>query len=397
LRIKTMLGETYVQLTPGSRFSRPVPDGGFLPRGQVQPAVQLDTIFNTFDPATRRAFQVFTQQVAVSLHGNDVNLNNALGNLPAFAADATDILAVLDVEHAAVVNLVRNGATVFGALSQNQAALRNLITSADTVFRTTAANNNALADIVHVFPTFLAESKVTMKALQSFSLNADPVVKQLIPVARALGPTLQAVQQLSPDLHRLFVNLSPLITVSATGLPATAEFIRGLGCAPGHGVSCPPDAATKTLLPAVANFLEQVNPVLTWLGLHDQLVSDFISNGGTGIAGLTTTLGGSGMTCDGVPCGHYLRQFGPSGSSALAIYQDRPPNNRGNDYLPALWAADPRVGKKQAFPAWDCNNTGGEHGPSQMEPACWLADPLPLTGGRRQTIPHLMRARYPSN
>jgi ABC-type transporter Mla subunit MlaD len=398
LRTKTLLGETYVQITPGSRFSPPVPDGGLLPRGQVQPAVQLDTIFNAFDLPTRTAFQTWQQQLAVAIRNNDVNLNNVFGNLPTFAADAADILTVLDVEHSAVVNLVRNGGTVFGALSQDQSALRNLITSSDVVFRTTADNNNKLAEIFKIFPTFLDESKATMKALQSFSLNADPVIKGLIPAANALGPTLRAVQQLSPDLHKLFVNLDPLITVSRTGLPATAEFLRGLNCLPNgpNAVpNCPSDAAKNRLLPALGNFLEQINPVLNWLGLHDQLLSDFISNGGTPLSGLTTATGGSGVTCDGVPCGHYLRQFGPSGSSALGIYASRPSNNRGNDYPPPLWLADPRILVRGDYPAWDCRNARGEHGPSQMEQACWVADPLPLTGGRRQTIPHLMAKKYP--
>ena len=62
--------------------------------------------------------------------GNDQNLNDVLGNLPSFAADATDILQVLDVQHHAVVSLVQNGGTVFGALGADQTALRNLITSA---------------------------------------------------------------------------------------------------------------------------------------------------------------------------------------------------------------------------------------------------------------------------
>ena len=95
----------------------------------------------------------------MAVQGNDQNLNSVLGNLPTFAADATDLLQVLDVQHTAVVNLVRNGGTVFGALDQSQTALRNLITSGETTFRTTAANNNAIADTFHVFPTFLNETK----------------------------------------------------------------------------------------------------------------------------------------------------------------------------------------------------------------------------------------------
>ena len=51
LRTKTILGETYVDLSPGSRSAPPIPDDGLLPRGQVVSAVQLDQIYNEFDAA----------------------------------------------------------------------------------------------------------------------------------------------------------------------------------------------------------------------------------------------------------------------------------------------------------------------------------------------------------
>ena len=57
LRAKTLLGETYVEITPGSPGAKPIPDGGSLPIGNVQHAVQLDEIYNAFDPTTRKAFQ----------------------------------------------------------------------------------------------------------------------------------------------------------------------------------------------------------------------------------------------------------------------------------------------------------------------------------------------------
>ena len=66
LREKTILGETYVELTPGTPNSPMLPDDGLLPRGNVQPAVQLHQIFNALDPTTRHAFQVWQQQVAVA-------------------------------------------------------------------------------------------------------------------------------------------------------------------------------------------------------------------------------------------------------------------------------------------------------------------------------------------
>jgi virulence factor Mce-like protein len=383
LREKTILGETYVELTPGSPSAKPIPDGGLLARGQVTTAVQLSDIFNALDPKTRKAFQVWQQQLAAANNNNDQNLNSVLGNLPTFTADATDILQVLDVEHSAVVRLVQNGGTVFSALSQNQSALRNLITSAGTTFATTAANNNALADTFHVFPTFLNETKLTMARLRSFALDTDPLVRELEPVARDLGPTLHSVQVLSPYLRNLFTNLGPLITASKTGLPAISDVLNG----------------ARPLLAQLGPFLEQLNPILNWLSLHQQLVSDFISNGATGISGRTTVFGGAGLKCNGVPCGHYLRQFQPLGPESLSIFPKRDPDNRGDTYPNPLWLANPENLQKGIFPSWDCKNTptGGpvpaNNAPAGGHMACWVAPRLPGAAGQYQ-IPHILPAKY---
>src|SRR5437763_6678538 len=49
LRQKTLLGETYVELTPGDKSNGTVPENGTLPKSQVSPTVELDEIFRAFD------------------------------------------------------------------------------------------------------------------------------------------------------------------------------------------------------------------------------------------------------------------------------------------------------------------------------------------------------------
>ncbi len=388
LREKTIIGETYVELTPGSPSAPVLADGALLARTNVQPAVQLDQILNALDPVTRRAFQVWQQQLAIALQGNGQNLNSVLGNLPQFSADASDVLRILDVEHGATVRLIRNGGTVFASLTKSQSALRNLVTSAGATFATTAANNNQLAATLQVFPTFLTETRATFARLKQFALNTDPLVRELVPVAHELGPTLSALQVLSPSLHALFVNLGPLVTASETGFPAFGRVLLG----------------AEPLLGALAPFLGQLNPILTWLSLHQQLISDFISQGAVGVAAKTTAYGGTGVTCSGVPCGHYLRQFSPVGPQTSGLAPTRSTNSRGNTYPPSLWLADPNsfsAGGKYpgsfAFPSWDCASTGaagnGSRPATATDQACWVAPTLP--GAKPGQIPHILAAHYP--
>ena len=373
LRIKTILGETYVELTPGSPNSPPLPDGGRLPNSQVVPAVQIDDIFNALDAPTRKAFQVWQQSLAQSVKGNDQNLNNVLGNLPTFAADATDILQVLDVEHAAVVRLTNNGATVFSALSSNQTALRNLITTGETVFHATAGVQNDIKQTFAVFPTFLDETTATMKRLQAFATDTDPLINALNPALQQAVPTLASVKKLSPDLKHLFVQLRPLIQVSKTGLPAFTSVIKG----------------AQPLLDQLGPWTEQFNPIVNWLGLHQQLITDFISLPATTLN--ATVAGGAGGT------GHYLRTVSPLGPDALSIGGPRTPDNRGNTYPLPLWApsGNPKDFIMGGGASWDCNNTGG---PTQQYvgggPPCWLDTPPGQLLGQPQQFPHVTATTY---
>ncbi len=106
LRQKTLLGETYVELSPGSQTARKLPDGGTLPHGQIAPTVQLDQILSTFDPATRQAFMTWMQQQGIALTGRGQDLNAAFAQLYPFATNVDSVLAVLRRDSAATSTLL---------------------------------------------------------------------------------------------------------------------------------------------------------------------------------------------------------------------------------------------------------------------------------------------------
>ena len=69
LRQKTLLGETYVELSPGTAQAGNVDDGGKLGAGQVADTVQLDEILRGFDPETRARFSTWFDQAGVAAQG----------------------------------------------------------------------------------------------------------------------------------------------------------------------------------------------------------------------------------------------------------------------------------------------------------------------------------------
>ncbi|WCB95922.1 hypothetical protein DSM104299_04674 [Baekduia alba] len=309
LRQKTLLGETYVELTPGTPNGKMVPDNGRLATGQVADTVELDEILRTFDPETRKAFQNWIQTQAVSITGRGQDLNDALGNLAPFATDTTKVLEILNSQKAGVRQLVRNTGEVFDALSERDGQLAGVITSSNQVFATTAARDADLQAAFKALPTFEKESATTLKRLTKFSANANPVVTDLKPAAKEMSPTFVQLAKLAPDLKAFFRAIDPLVKASKKGLPATTEFL-------------------DQLHPLLANFdapLKQLNPILDGANLYKSELTAFFANS-TAATQATTPVAGSDEPV------HYLRTSNPLNPEMLAQYPKRLPTNRTNPY-----------------------------------------------------------------
>ena len=69
LRAKTLLGETYIELTPGTADGPQLAEGATLPAAQVAPTIQLDEILRTFDPKTRAALRTWLRDSAIAIDG----------------------------------------------------------------------------------------------------------------------------------------------------------------------------------------------------------------------------------------------------------------------------------------------------------------------------------------
>jgi phospholipid/cholesterol/gamma-HCH transport system substrate-binding protein len=306
LRSKTLLGETFVELTPGHKSGGTLPEGGTLPDAQVSKTVELDEIFRSLDPRTRHSFQVWMQSLAQGIHGRGDDLNAAFGNLAPFAEDTNVLLKQLDDQQQAVQQLVSNTGVVFDALSARSGQLTNLIRSSNVVFGTIAARDQQLEDTFRAFPTFERESSLTLNRLNEFTRQANPIVTQLRPVARQLTPTLQAAGRLAPSFRDFFVHLGPLITAAKPGLPAFRQFL----------------ADARPALGQLDPFTRSLNPFLGY-------IKDFLPELDGFVGNIVASTQGTPPSGDPV---HYLRTGSPFSPEGLSIYPQRLATNRANPY-----------------------------------------------------------------
>jgi ABC-type transporter Mla subunit MlaD len=329
LRTKTLLGETYVELTPGAAGEPALHDGATLPSAQVTESVQLDEIFQAFDPKTRRAFQTWMQEAAVAIEGQGQNLSYAIGNFEPTFREFEGLFRTLNSQEDAVSTLFSSGAQTFEALRGRDGELANLIRSSNELFKTTASRDQDIEALFRAFPTFQDESRLTIDRLKDFAVNADPLSKQLVPVAEELSPTLVAFGKLAPEAKKLFEALPPVIEEAPTGFPALRKFLRD---------DFPP------LLRASEPLVRNLNPLVTGLGLYQQ---DIASTAGNLAATFHAHLIAKNKAGENL---NYLRVIGPITAETLSTYPDRLANNRNSPYSPPSWA---KLLKQGSLPTYD--------------------------------------------
>ena len=359
LRQKTLLGETYVELTSGTEPDssenvslgeaaagvsdaeaqdiEAIPEDGELEVTQTRNATQIDEIFNALDPETRTAFQEWQQSAAVAVQGRSLDLNDAFGNIGPFITDASETLAILRGQKDSVKGLVRDTGEVFEAISERDQDLAGAITGSEATFGALADADEALAESFTILPTFQRESRATLLRLDEFQRDTRPLVQKLLPVANDISPTLDSVRRLSPNLESLFRNLDPLIKVAKDGLPALERFIGPEGLQP--------------LLDELDPFLANLNPTLRYLAMYRKTAADFLT-------GPPAALSGSLEPIPGQPAArHYLKQLAYSSAEALSVYPTRLAQNRGNGYpMPEYLNGPDGHPERGIFGMFDCKN-----------------------------------------
>lgn len=366
LRQKTLLGETFVTLTPGSVAATKLPEGGRLALGNVEPTQPLDRVLGMLDASTRRDVRALFTNGDVALRGRGADLNAALGNLGPVSEDLEAMLAILDRQHAAVGGLVRDAGSVLRTVGSHRTALAELVTSGETVLSATASRDAALTDTVRELGPLLDTLRTTSDAVTRTARLAGPTLRELRPVAPLVAPALAAARSLAPQVEAVLADLDRTLPVAERALPATAHLVGGL----------------RPFLEALYPATREITPII-------ELVSAYRRELVGTMANVAAALQATAPGADGTPV-HYLRALVPLTEEASVGYTERLPSNRHNAYFAPGGLARLANG---GLLASNCRNTtnpqtvpviGSGAPPCRLQPP-WTFD------GRTAYFPHVDR------
>lgn len=336
LRAKSLLGEAYIELTPGDKRAGMLPDGGELPDAQIARSVELDQVLRTFDEKTRAAFIQGSLDNAIATKGRGADLNQLLGVLPGTLTELDDVVQVLNKQDTDLSKLISNTGVVFDALSKRQGQLSGLIRNSNTVFQTTAEREQDLQDFFRVFPTFLRESRITQERLGDFSAFATPITNKLVPVAEQLSPTLEASAALAPVSKRLYRSLKPVIRKAPKAFPSLRSFL---------------DDDSPRLLGRLPDYFAEFNPFLQSASYYRKEIAAFLGNAAAATNGESNY--GDPLDPD-IQKVKTLRAGVVLSPSSFTSFPGRLGTNRTNPYTAAGGGIDVGTGGLKSFSTSHC-------------------------------------------
>jgi phospholipid/cholesterol/gamma-HCH transport system substrate-binding protein len=326
VRLKSLLDEVYLEMTPGTNSAPVLPDGGTIPASQVTTNVGLDQILNTFTPSIRNNLQVWLQNWAQGVNGTAPSISDDTVRFSEAAQGANGLLGVLQQQSTATSELIRDTGVTFGTIGSDAARVQQLITASDDVFRTTAARSADLEQTFHDLPPFLRGLQTTLAATQKLAGPGTPALTALEPAARLLGPTLTDALQLAPSLRSVARDLGPVLDLAPRGLSDARAVILG----------------TVPLIPQLRFFARNAIPIVDYLYAYRQ---EFVESWPKAAAATNGLLydPGSGHYL------HYLRAPAVVPSEANAFAADRQPYSRSDAYMSPGGIADFKEDQLQDF------------------------------------------------
>ncbi|HWF56456.1 MAG TPA: MlaD family protein [Solirubrobacteraceae bacterium] len=247
---KSLLGLKYVEIARG-RSRRYFANGGTVPVGQTNVPVQLDDVFDTFTPPTRRAIQHALVGVGDVLAGRGGDLNDTIHSLPALFGNLEPVAAYLSAPSTELIRFIDQLNGFVGTVAPFSATFSQLFTDQATTFGAISRYPTDLERTIARSPSTLSVSTASLRAQQ-------PLLTDFASLGRALQPATASLRSALPQINpaieqgaRVLGRTPPL----DARLQRVLASLKNLANAPGTNLALNGLTATTTELDPLIKYL----------------------------------------------------------------------------------------------------------------------------------------------
>ena len=245
IRPQSLIGERYVECTPGSDASpelEAIPDGEkgagehLLALEQTSSPVDIDLVNNIMRLPYRQRFAIIINEFGTALAGRGGDLNEAIHRANPALRETDKVLAVLARQNRVLANLATDSDAILAPLARRRKNISHFVVAANETGTATAERSADIQATFDRLPTFLRELDLTLRDLGSVSEEMTPVLSDLHTAApglnrftRALGPFSTAATPALVTLGEATAIGRPALVAAKPSVTKLATFAQNAG------------------------------------------------------------------------------------------------------------------------------------------------------------------------
>jgi phospholipid/cholesterol/gamma-HCH transport system substrate-binding protein len=182
-----------------------------LEQDSTTTAVDLDQLFNTLDPPTRKDLQRVLRESAAQHDGRGDQMNAGLLYLNPSLYASSRLFRELNRDSELLERFVVSSSQLVTDLADRREDLAGLVDELATTTTAIGSEQAALAESVERLPPFMRRANTTFLNLRAALDDLDPLVEDSKPVAKKLRPFLAELRPLARDARPTLRDLSAIL------------------------------------------------------------------------------------------------------------------------------------------------------------------------------------------
>jgi phospholipid/cholesterol/gamma-HCH transport system substrate-binding protein len=202
----------YVDLQlPDGTHSQKIESGGVIGQADTTTAVDLDQLFNTFDPKTRRALSGVIRGYATSYGGRGAAASEGFKYLNPSLATSSRLFRELNYDTPLFRRFVVASSKLVTDVGSRRDDLAGLVDHLATTTGAIGRQKTALADALAQLPPFMRRANSTFVNLRATLDDLKPLVDESKPVAPKLRRFIAQLRPLARDARPTVHDLAAII------------------------------------------------------------------------------------------------------------------------------------------------------------------------------------------
>jgi len=211
------IANRYVALTPGPNSNPKLSEGATLGTDKTTSIVDLDQLFNTLDPKTRKALQNVIQGSAAWYDNRGVEANAATKYFNPALSASRRLVNELVANQQTLNGFLINAAKTTGALAQRRGDLADLVSNTNTTAAAIADENASFDQALTLLPGTLRKANTTFVNLRATLDDLDVLVAASKPATKDLARFLSELRPLLEDARPTVADLNTLVHRKGAG------------------------------------------------------------------------------------------------------------------------------------------------------------------------------------